>query len=151
MRVVITGGTGLIGRALTKNLVEDGHEVIVLSRSPQAQPDKPGADNVRLVGWDGRTAAGWGQWLEGADAVVNLAGESLADGRWTPERKRRIIDSRVNAGQAVVEAIRQAQVKPRVLLQASAIGYYGLDWQHVYTESDPPGSEGFENQVCQVW
>lgn len=149
MRVIITGGTGLIGSALANNLIQDGCEVIVLTRSPQRRPAEL-APQVRLVGWDGRSAGGWSQFVDGADALVNLAGESLAAGRWTPDRKRRILESRLNAGKAVVEAVRQARRKPGLVLQASAIGYYGLDPQQVYPETGPAG-QGFESQVVRAW
>ncbi len=149
MRAIITGGTGLIGSALANTLIQDGCEVIVPTRSPQRRPDGL-SPQVKLVGWDGRSAGGWGQFVDGADVVVNLAGESLAAGRWTPERKRRILESRLNAGKAIVEAVRQARQKPGLVLQASAIGYYGLDQQQVYPETGPSG-QGFESQVVQAW
>ena len=101
MRILITGGTGFIGTALAANLAVDSHDVIVLTRSPEKAGRKlpPG---VRAAGWDGRTAAGWAELADGAGAIINLAGESIAGanpvaGRWTPERKRAILDSRVQA------------------------------------------------------
>src|SRR5687768_1543440 len=117
MRVIITGGTGLIGRALAKSLNDDGHEIIVLTRNPQAQSQP----NVQLVKWDAATASGWGHLADGAWAVVNLAGESIADGRWSEERKKAIYLSRINAGKAVIEAISAANIKPKVLIQASGV------------------------------
>jgi uncharacterized protein (TIGR01777 family) len=122
-RVLITGGTGLIGRALSANMAADGYEVLVLSRSPERATGLPA--NVRVERWDGRTAVGWGEFVNGAHAVVNLAGEAIAGGRWTPERQRRIRESRLNAGQAVVEAVKAAREKPQVLLQSSGVGFYG--------------------------
>ena len=106
MLAIITGGTGLIGRALTADLVASGYEVVVLSRSPERRAGLPAA--ARLVRWNGATAEGWGALADGAHAIVNLAGESIAEGRWTPERKRRIRESRLGAGQAVVEAVSAA-------------------------------------------
>ena len=108
MRVLITGGTGLIGRALSADLVADGHEVIVLSRSPGQVADL--SEGVRVEGWDAETAEGWAHLADGADAIVNLAGANLAGegffpSRWTDERKALIRDSRLNAGRAVVEAV----------------------------------------------
>ena len=105
MRVIITGGAGLIGRTLAADLASDGHETIVLSRAPERVTGLP--SGVRAERWDARSATGWGLLADGADAIVNLAGESLA-GRWTAERKRRILESRQNAGRAVVEAVEQA-------------------------------------------
>lgn len=149
MKVVITGGTGMIGSALARDLAADGHEVIVLTRSPEQYAGRL-PEGVQALGWDGRSAAGWGEQADGADAIVNLAGESLAAGRWTPERKKRIMESRTNAGTAVTDAVRNAKIKPKVVIQASAIGYYGIDSQRVYTESDESG-DSFENRVVQAW
>jgi uncharacterized protein len=148
MRVVITGGTGLIGSALARNLGEAGHEVIVLSRDPAKVSSLP--PNTRAVEWDARTPAGWASLLDGDTAIVHLAGESIASGRWNEERKRRIRESRVESGNAVLAAIRQAAGKPRVLLQASAVGYYGPCGDEVVTESHPAG-EDFLARVCVEW
>ncbi len=145
MRVIITGGTGLIGSALSKSLAGDGHEVIVLSRSPQKFEGKL-PRGVQAVRWDARTADGWGHLANGADAIVNLAGENLSGtgffpSRWTDEKRRRILESRVHAGQAVIEAIEQAEIRPGVLVQGSAVGYYGYSLDRTFTESDPPGDD----------
>lgn len=148
MRVVITGGTGLIGRPLASALASAGHEVVVLSRSPERATGL--AKGVQVVRWDGRTAEGWGHLADGADAIVNLAGESIAEGRWSDERKRRIRDSRVNAGKAVVEAVQAASRKPAVVVQASAVGYYGPRGPETVTEDTPPGKD-FLAQVCVDW
>jgi uncharacterized protein (TIGR01777 family) len=154
MRVLIAGGTGLIGRALARNLVADGHEVIVLSRSPERASRLP--DAVRLEGWDARSADGWGHLADGATAIVNLAGASLAgEGffptRWKPERVRVIRESRLHAGRAVVEAVEQARSKPRVVVQASTIGYYGYHGDERLTEQDPPGEDWAARFVAQEW
>ncbi len=148
MRVIITGGSGLLGRALARNLVADGYEVIVLSRGPQRVAGLP--DGVRVQGWDGRTAEGWGHLAEGAHAIINLAGESIAGGRWTAERKRAIVQSRTDAGGAVVQAVRTAAIKPQVVIQASGVGYYGPHGDEVLTEAAGPGSD-FGAQVCIQW
>ncbi len=148
MRVIITGGSGLIGRALTRSLTNDRHEVIILSRNPARVKAVP--DGVQVVGWDGRTANGWGHLVETADAVVNLAGENIAAGRWTDERKRRIRDSRVQAGQAVTQAIQSASRKPAVLVQASAVGYYGPHGDEPVPEDTPPADD-FLGRVCVEW
>ena len=111
---------------------------------------------MRIEGWDARTAAGWGPLVNGADAIVNLAGASIAGegflpARWTEARKRLIRDSRVNAGAAFCEAITQADKRPSVLLQASAVGYYGTHRAEVdVTEESPPGSDWLA-QVCRDW
>jgi len=139
MRIIITGGTGLIGGALAANLANDGHEVILLSRAPERTTSLP--SGVRAERWDGRTATGWGSLADGADAIVNLAGEGIASGRWTEERKRRIRESRVNAGQAVVEAVKTVARKPGVVIQSSAVGYYGVHGDEEITESTPAGDD----------
>ncbi|MCS6844851.1 MAG: TIGR01777 family oxidoreductase [Caldilineales bacterium] len=148
MRVIVTGGTGLIGRPLAAALADAGHEVIVLSRSPEKAAGL--GQGIQVVRWDGRTAEGWGSLADGAGAIVNLAGESIAEGRWSDERKRRIRESRVNAGKAVVEAVQAARQKPAVLVQASAVGYYGPRGPETVTEDTPPGKD-FLAQVCVDW
>lgn len=139
MRVLVTGGTGLIGRAVVADLLRDAHEVVVLSRNPVRAPALlPG---VELQPWDGRTVAGWGPLVNGVDAIVNLAGESISSGRWTAARKARIVQSRLDAGRALVEAVNAAMHKPRVLIQASAVGYYGPRGAEALTEDAPPGGD----------
>ena len=149
MRVLITGGSGLIGSALARELGKASLDVVVLSRDPSRVKDLPA--NVRAVRWDGVSPEGWGDLAEGPDtAIVHLAGEGIADGRWSAERKRRIVDSRVKSSAAVALAIRQAKVKPRVLLQGSAVGYYGACGDELASEEHPPGT-GFLAQVCIDW
>lgn len=147
MRVIITGGTGLVGRALAASLVTDGHEVIVLSRTPERFSRL--LKGVRLAGWDGRTSKSWGRLADGSDAIVNLAGEPIG-ARWTADRKRRILESRLYAGQAVVQAVEQSSVKPRVVVQASGVGYYGPRGGTKLTEDDPAGSD-WAAQVAVRW
>ncbi len=139
MRTIITGGTGLIGRALAASLAADGNEVVVLSRNPDRASDLPAG--VQAQGWDAHSAQGWGHLADGADAIVNLAGQSIAGLRWTQSHKRRIRQSRLNAAQAVVEAIEAAANKPRVLIQASGVGYYGDRGDQRVTEQTPPGDD----------
>ncbi len=144
MRVIITGGSGFIGRQLATELLAHGYEVVVLSRNPDAANGLP--EHVAVEGWDARTSAGWGHLVEGAAAIINLAGENLAGGgflpaRWTNERKARIRDSRLNAGQAVVEAVEHAVIKPKVVIQSSGIGYYGPREDKILTEDDAPGPD----------
>lgn len=145
MRIIITGGTGLVGSDLARYFAEAGHEVIVLSRTPDKKAGAVPA-GAQVVGWDGRTAEGWGHLADGADAILNLAGYSIGGTRfppprWTPDRKRLILESRVDAGQAVVAAIEAAQNKPRILIQASAVGYYGPHDDEIIMENDPPGTD----------
>ncbi len=153
MRVIITGGTGLIGKAVANDLVQHGHEVIVLSRSPRLAEGLPGA--VRVEGWDAKSAKGWGHLADGAGAIINLAGENIAGStflpeRWTPERKQAILQSRQNAGSAVVEAVTQAKIKPEVVIQMSGVDYYPVDNHRPMTE-DSPGSNTFLGSVVKEW
>jgi len=139
MRALITGGSGLIGQALATDLVRNGNEVIILSRRPERITGL--LAGVRAERWDGRTAEGWYSLADGADAIVNLAGENISSGRWTDERKRTILQSRLNAGQAVVQAVKAADNKPGVVIQASGIGYYGPRGNEEITEETPPGHD----------
>jgi uncharacterized protein len=148
MRVVIAGGSGLIGRALVSSLAADGIEVIILSRNSAGVAGLPPAASA--VAWDGRTAGAWAARLDGAAAVVNLAGENLAAGRWTEARKKSIISSRVDPGIALVEAIKAATAKPDVLIQSSGIGHYGSPGDEVINEDSPAGA-GFQTAVTTAW
>ena len=148
MRVLITGGTGLIGKALAIELVGRGHDVTLLSRDPEKAIGLP--DEVRIERWDAHTADGWGSLADGAGAIVNLAGESIAAGRWTHERKRRIRESRLNAGQAIVRAIETVPNKPGLVVQASGIGIYGDCGDDEVTEETRPGHD-FLAQFAIEW
>ncbi len=149
-RVIITGGSGFIGRALTRELLDAQYEVVWLSRNPATTRAVPAG--VRVEKWDGRSAQGWSALAEGAFAIVNLAGESIGIPPlpWTNERKRRIRDSRVNASKAVVEAVRLAREKPRVIVQASAVGFYGARGDEVITEKNSAGHD-FLADVAVAW
>jgi uncharacterized protein (TIGR01777 family) len=154
MRIIITGGTGLIGRALTDNLASEDHEVIILSRAPARATGLPAG--VHVERWDARTAKGWSHLAEGADAIVNLAGASLTGegflpSRWTAERKRLIRDSRVNAGRAVVQAVEQVSEKPRVVIQASGVGYYGPRGDEELAEDASPGNDFLAHIAHDGW
>ena len=146
MRVIIAGGTGLIGRQLTKELAKQGYEVIILSRNPDKVISVP--KGVEVVAWDGISSQGWGDLVNEVQAVVNLSGESVSGGglfptRLTEERKKRIRDSRILSGKALVEAIEAAGVKPKVFIQSSAIGYYGFHEDEKLNEDSPPGDDFF--------
>ena len=148
-RVIITGGSGLIGQALAADLLKDGYEVIVLSRNAQRRGANlpPG---MRFEQWDGTSAQGWGHLVEQGAAIVNLAGENIGERRWTETRKQAIIESRLRAGKAVSEAVAQARNKPGVVIQASAIGYYGAHTDEILTEKSPPVDD-FMSRICQQW
>ena len=149
MRIMIAGGTGLIGSALANSLVGSGCEVTILTRSP-ARHQHFASEGVRLQEWDGETAEGWGHLVSQVDAIVNLAGAGIADGRWTTSRKEQIRESRVRAGQALVTAMRDADTVPNVLIQSSAVGYYGPTDDRIMDEQASPGTD-FLARVCVDW
>lgn len=155
MRVILAGGSGLVGRSLAQRLAEQGREVVILSRSASLRSDEP---NVRYVLWDGQTSSGWGELADGAEAIVNLAGETIGGTnlaeiflqRWTSSKKDQIRNSRTHAGRAILEAIRKAETKPRTLLQMSAVGYYGPSPVRDLDERAPNGQD-FLASVCRDW
>lgn len=152
MRVLITGGTGLIGRTLAHLLVSQGYEVIVLSRYPKRAAQlfsQHGLPQIQTIGWDATSAQGWGKLLTSECAIVNLAGATPAHWRWTRVYRARILESRLSAGQAVMQAM-ERYGPPAVLIQASASGYYGDRGQELLTETSLPG-RGFRARVCQEW
>ena len=118
-RIVIAGGSGFIGRALAREFSTRGFEVVVLTRSPRQR-----ADGVREAAWDGEQAGEWISFLDGAEAVINLAGKNI-NCPHTPENLRGITASRVNSVNAIAAAIGKIQTPPRVWVQASAVGFYG--------------------------
>lgn len=149
MHIVLAGGTGLIGDRLVHHVLTLRHSVTVLTRSPdQARRTLP--SDVELLEWTARAAGAWSASIASADAVLNLAGASIAGGRWTPSRQRLILESRLNATRAVVDAIRAAPHKPAVLVNASAVGYYGDVPEGEVDESCASGS-GFLADVCRRW
>ncbi|HSL54754.1 MAG TPA: TIGR01777 family oxidoreductase [Pyrinomonadaceae bacterium] len=142
MRILVSGSHGLVGKALIRSLTSDGHEIVRLVR------DKPsGAAEVEWHPNEGRLDA---SALEGIDAVVHLAGESIASGRWTNEKKRAILDSRVKGTALLSNAIAQVSRPPSVFVSASAIGYYGNRGDEVLTEKSAPGNDFLAN-VCVEW
>lgn len=153
MKFAITGATGFVGTRLVERLLEAGDRVLVLSRNAeQASRVFPSSafPNVEIVGYNPTESGDWQKAISGCDGVVNLAGTSIADGRWTPERKQEIINSRKIVTQKIVEAISQANPKPSVLVNASAVGYYGTSETASFDETSPAGND-FLAQVCQTW
>ena len=140
MNVLISGATGLIGSALVPELEANGHTVTRLSRS------RSGANTVR---WDPSAGTIEGD-LEGTEAVVHLAGESIAQGRWSPDKKRRILDSRVEGTRLLAERIAALSTPPKVMVSTSAVGFYGDRGDEVLTEESGPG-EDFLAGVCREW
>lgn len=144
MNVAITGSTGLLGAALVPRLTSGNHGVVRLVRGTPAT-----ASGERVARWDPDTGA-VEPGLDGVDAVVHLAGESVAGGRWTEARKRRIRESRVGATRRLCETLARQPAPPRVLVCASAIGYYGDRGDEVLREESAPGT-GFLPTVCREW
>jgi uncharacterized protein len=148
MKIVIAGGSGFLGRPLAAALAADGHDTVTLTRSG-ATPG--GQTQGRAVTWTPDGSAGpWAAEIDGAGAVVNLAGESIAGKRWTGEQKRRILDSRVRATRSLVAAILAAKTPPPVFVSGSAVGYYGPRGDEKIPEDTPPGTDFLAN-VCVQW
>jgi uncharacterized protein (TIGR01777 family) len=147
MRIIIPGGSGLIGHKLIPALEQEGHEVWILTRHPGTiRP--PGS--ARSMAWDGQTATGWGDLLEDAGAIINLSGENIGSAPWTPYRLRRIRTSRINAGQAIVEGLKQAKNGPKILIQQSAVGSYGVSLSQTFDETASYGNDILSG-ICSDW
>lgn len=148
MKVLVAGGTGLIGSALVAELARDHDEVVVLTRQTPASVRLPAG--ARAVRWDGRTAAGWGELVEGATAIVNLAGENVGAGRWTAGRKKKLRASRLDSGAAIVAAIEGAAEPPAVLIQSSGISIYGARAEEPVDEGASAGDD-FLARLAVEW
>ena len=140
MKIVVAGGTGFIGEPLVQRLVARGDDVTVLTRNPAK------VEAGRGVQWDGRTQGAWSNDVANADVVINLAGENISEGRWTEERKRRLVDSRLNATNALVQALRANPT----FISASAIGIYGDRGDETLDESSSRG-DGFLADLVEKW
>ncbi len=148
MKVAITGATGFVGRRLVERLQEQGHQPLILTRNPAAA--QRAFPTLEIVAYTPTESGSWQQAIAGCDAVVNLAGEPIAESRWTPKQKQEILNSRQLGTQKIVEAIAQANPKPAVLVNASAIGYYGTSETATFDETSPAGND-FLAEVCQAW
>ncbi len=152
MKIAIAGATGFVGSRLVERLQAEGHSILVLARDPERarrvfpQAAFPG---LEVVPYTPLVAGEWQKSISGCDGVVNLAGEPISE-RWTADRKRRILESRQVGTERIVEAIAQADIKPGVLVNASAIGYYGTSETVAFEESSPPGND-FLAEVCKAW
>lgn len=142
MKLLITGASGLVGTALSQHVAAQGHDVYALTRTPKS-------DNE--IGWDPAQGKLNSADIEGMDAVVHLAGESIAEGRWDEAKKKRIYDSRVKGTQLLSQTLATLQAKPKVLVSTSAIGYYGDRGDETLDEQSEPGHELFLTEVCKAW
>jgi uncharacterized protein len=140
--VAISGASGLLGSALADSLRADGHRVLRFVRGGLTGDDR--------IGWDPDAGRIDAPALEGIDAVVHLAGESIGGRKWTPEQKRRIRESRTTGTAVLAAAVASREQKPRVFVSASAVGYYGNRGDEILTEDSPPG-DGFLAGVCRAW
>ena len=148
MQIVIAGGTGFIGRPLCAALCQEGHRVTLLTRRIEAERSCGLA--VMAIEWNARDSGAWEHCLDDADAVINLAGAPIAEGRWTDARKQPIMESRVLTTRLLVEALSRRSLKPRTLISASGIGFYGASDELVLDEGAARG-QGFLADLCLAW
>ncbi|MBE3071755.1 MAG: TIGR01777 family protein [Acidobacteria bacterium] len=156
MTIVVAGGSGFLGAALVSQLLLDGHTVVVLGRGasrmdPESGHPPAGDRSPARLAWlpDG-TIGSWASAVDGADAVINLAGESIGGHRWTAAQKARVLDSRLGATRSLVAAVLAAARPPRLFVSASAVGYYGSRGDDLLTEESAPGTD-FLAGVCAAW
>jgi uncharacterized protein len=149
MRVVLAGGSGFVGAAVSRELLDAGHAVSVLTRNTRAARSRMDP-RVELVEWDGRSSGAWERVMDGAGGIFNLAGETIAAQRWSGERKQRLRASRLDPTAALVRGLEKAADRPAVLVSASAVGYYGARGDESLTEDAVPGQD-FLAVLCQEW
>lgn len=152
--ILITGGTGLVGRAVSKLLISKGYEVILLSRGVTKEA-ATGAQSYKLAHWDPEKQEIDKAAVQKADYIIHLAGAGVADKRWSKKRKQEIVDSRVKGGELLVKALRETPNKVQAVISASAIGWYGADeirkpGKKAFTEDDPADTE-FLGEACKLW
>jgi uncharacterized protein len=147
MKLVITGATGFIGSVLVDQLLYQHHSLRLLSRKPPRQMD---ISNKEWVAWKPGAGGDWEQVVDGADGIVNLAGEPIAGKRWSVAQKQELRGSRINATRSLVNAIARATAKPKFLISSSAVGYYGPHGDEILTEESGPGSD-FLSRLCVEW
>ncbi|KAB2328532.1 TIGR01777 family protein [Cytobacillus depressus] len=147
MKIVLAGGTGFVGRTLTKELEKSGHEIFILTRNVSQRKN---TEAITYVSWleKGNHPE---EILEGIDAFINLAGESINSGRWTESRKKKILDSRLSATREALRILRRLNKKPHVFINASAIGYYGTSFTKTFTEKSSEKGEDFLATTVQQW
>ncbi|MEW5859762.1 MAG: TIGR01777 family oxidoreductase [Cyanobacteriota bacterium] len=153
MKVAITGATGFVGSRLVERLHAEGNQILVFSRNAAKAKQVFPANtypNLEIIPYTPTESGSWQQSIAGCDAVVNLSGEPIAEKRWTPEQKQTILNSRKIGTQKIVEAINQANPKPSVLVNSSAIGYYGTSETAAFDETSSAGND-FLSTVCKEW
>ncbi|MBE9212578.1 TIGR01777 family protein [Plectonema cf. radiosum LEGE 06105] len=153
MKVAITGATGFVGSRLVERLLDQDIKVLVLTRDTnRAQKLFPFSayPNVEIAAYTPNTSGSWQNQIASCEGIVNLAGSPISEGRWTSDRKQSILNSRKLTTQKIVEAIANSTTKPKVLVNASAVGYYGTSENATFDENSTSGSD-FLAQVCQDW
>ncbi len=150
MKILVTGGTGTIGKPLCVELLRQKFAVAALTRNAEKARDIIHA-RTQVLEWNpSKHDISWADNCGDIDAVVNLAGASIADQRWSRERRKLLISSRINATETIIRAVDQGRIKPEVLINASAIGYYNNHPEKEFTEDDDPGP-GFLSEICKEW
>ncbi len=147
MKIVVTGATGMIGTVLTERLSNSHHSLVLLSRRPPAENH---AAKRQWLAWQPGVSGEWERAIDGADAVINLAGEPIAGKRWTAKQKEILSSSRIDGTKALVHAIAKAKVKPKLLISSSAVGYYGPHGDEALNEDSKPGDD-FLARLCVDW
>ena len=153
MKIAVIGATGFVGSRLVDRLTAEGHQVVIFTRSaPKAEQVLPKSayPSLEIVTYNPLESGAWQDQISGCDGVVNLAGEAIAESRWTPERKQLLMNSRKITTQKLVEAIAKANPRPTVLVNASAIGFYGTSETATFDETSPAGGD-FLAEICQAW
>jgi uncharacterized protein (TIGR01777 family) len=153
MKIVVTGATGFVGVKLVERLQTLGDRIVVLARNlnkAKRQFPQEFFPNVEVIAYTPFALGDWAKVISGSDAIINLAGEPLAGVRWTDQRKQEIRDSRVTTTKVLVEAIAQAEIKPKLLISGSAIGYYGTSIDKSFDEYSDIGSD-FLADICRDW
>ncbi|MGD9851775.1 MAG: TIGR01777 family oxidoreductase [Nitrospirales bacterium] len=149
MKILIAGGTGFIGRHLSRLAIQEGHSVVTLSRNPEKAT--PVSDpHPCIMPWDGRSQGAWTQACGEAEVVINLSGAPIADSRWTDKRKQVLTDSRVESTRALLQAIQSCATKPHTFISASGVGFYGDPGATIVDETSRRG-QGFLAELCRTW
>jgi uncharacterized protein (TIGR01777 family) len=147
MKLIVTGASGFIGTALCRQLLQQGHVLVLFTRG---SPRDSASGVRRWLHWTPGTLRDWDAELDGADGVINLAGEPIADKNWSAAQRRRLEKSRVDSTHVLVQACAKAKQKPKFLINASAVGYYGPHGDEIITEEAPPGTD-FLSLLCRNW